>query len=86
MLYPEGKQISFSIAKKIVLARSIVNKPKLLILKEPLEHFEADKAEKIMKFLSDKDRPWTLLVVSQNKNWVKNCSKVYTLVNGELKG
>tara|TARA_R110001632_G_scaffold97176_4_gene203642 strand:- start:3156 stop:4811 length:1656 start_codon:yes stop_codon:yes gene_type:complete len=85
MLYPEGKQISFSIAKKIVLARSIVNKPKLLILKEPLEHFEADKAEKIMKFLSDKDRPWTLVVVSQNKNWVKNCSKVYTMVNGELK-
>lgn len=86
IIFPEGKQISFSIAKKIVLARSIVNKPKLLILKEPLEHFEVDKADKIMKFLSDDKRPWTLVVVSQNKNWVKNCSKVYTLVNGELKG
>ena len=86
IIFPEGKQISFSIAKKIVLARSIVNKPKLLILKEPLEHFEVDKADKIMKFLSDDKRPWSLVVVSQNKNWVKNCSKVYTLVNGELKG
>lgn len=85
MLYPEGKQISFSIAKKIVLARSIAHKPKLLILKEPLEHFDADEADKIMKFLSHKDRPWILIVVSQNKSWVKNCSKVYTLINGELK-
>tara|TARA_R110002073_G_scaffold128999_3_gene275152 strand:+ start:118403 stop:120058 length:1656 start_codon:yes stop_codon:yes gene_type:complete len=86
MLYPEGKQMSFSIAKKIVLARSIVHKPKLLILKEPLEHFDADKAEIIMKFLSHKDRPWTMIVVSQNNNWAKNCSKAYTIVNGELKG
>lgn len=86
MLYPEGKQISFSIAKKIVLARSIVNKPKLLILKEPLEHFDTDKADKIMKFLTHEDRPWTLIVVSQNKNWVKNCSRVYSLVNGKLNG
>ena len=86
ILHPEGKQISFSIAKKIVLARSIVNKPKLLILKEPLEHFDSDKALKIMKFLTHKDRPWTLVVVSQNKSWIKNCSKIYTVENGELKG
>lgn len=85
VLYPEGKQISFTIAKKIVLARSIVNKPKLLILKEPLEHFDADEAIEIMKFLTDKNRPWSLLVVSQNPAWIQNCTKVYTLVNGELK-
>lgn len=86
MLYPEGKQMSFSIAKKIVLARSIVHKPKLLILKEPLEHFDAQKADEIIKFISHKDRPWTLIVVSQNKNWAKSCSRAYTIVNGELKG
>lgn len=86
ILYPEGKQMSFSIAKKIVLARSIVNKPKLLILKEPLEHFDADKALEIIEFLTHKDRPWTLIVVSQNKNWIKNCSKVYTITEGKLKG
>jgi len=85
MLFPEGKQISFSIAKKIVLARGIVNKPELLILKEPLEHFDTEEANKIMKFLTNKDRPWTLIVVSRNKNWIQNCSKIYTLVNGELK-
>lgn len=85
VLYPEGKQISFTIAKKIVLARSIVNKPKLLILKEPLEHFDKEEATKIMKFLTSNDRPWSLLVVSQNPGWVKSCSIVYTLNKGQLK-
>ena len=85
ILYPEGKQISFTIAKKIVLARSIVNKPKLLILKEPLEHFDKEEATKIMKFLTSIDRPWSLLVVSQNPGWVKSCSIVYTLNKGQLK-
>ena len=85
MIYPEGKQMSFTIAKKIVLARSIVNKPKLLILKEPLEHFNNKEADEVRKFLTNDERPWTLVVVSQHPDWIKSCSKVYTLENGQLK-
>lgn len=85
VIYPEGKQISFTIAKKIVLARSIVAKPKLLILKEPLEHFNNEEANEIRKFLTHKDRPWTLVVVSQNPDWNKTCETVYTLNQGKLK-
>lgn len=85
VLYPEGKQISYTIAKKIVLARNIVNKPRLLILKEPLEYFDDAELTRIMKFLTAPERPWALIVVSHNKKWIKECSKVYTMVNGELK-
>lgn len=85
ILYPEGKQISYTIAKKIVLARSIITKPKLLILKDPLEYFEKKEANKIMKFLTSEDRPWALIVVSQDADWLKECNQVFTMVNGELK-
>ena len=85
VIYPEGKQISFTVAKKIVLARSIVHKPKLLILKEPLEHFDAHEAKDIMEFLTNNDRPWSLVVVSQTPGWVKSCSTVYSLDKGQLK-
>ena len=50
VLYPEGKQISFTIAKKIVLARAIVSKPKVLILEDPLEHFEPEEVNKMIFF------------------------------------
>ncbi len=44
IIYPEGKQMSFTIAKKIILARAILKQPKVLILEEPLDHFEKEEA------------------------------------------
>ncbi len=85
MLYPEGKQIPATISKKIVLARSIVRKPKLLILKDPLDHFETGDAQKIMNFLTAPDRPWALVVVSQNTGWKGKCGRIITIENGKIK-
>lgn len=85
ILYPEGKQISYTISKKIILARNIIRKPKLLILKEPLEYFDPKEAKTIMSFLTNKDRPWTLVVVSHNKDWASQCSRIVTLEKGKIK-
>ncbi|MBT8297077.1 MAG: ATP-binding cassette domain-containing protein [Maribacter sp.] len=84
ILYPEGKQIPWTIAKKIVLARSIVRKPKLLILKDPLDHFDQDEAIRIMNFLSNPDNGWALVVVSANSRWADKCTRVITMENGRI--
>ena len=84
VLYPEGKQISFTVAKKIVLARAIVDKPKILILEDPLEHFEPEEVNKIISFLTDESNPWALVVVSISNDWSKNCTQVITLKKGEI--
>ncbi len=84
MLYPEGKQISFTVAKKIVLARAIASKPKLLILEDPLEHFETDEVERIITFLTDSTNPWALVLVSVINDWSQSCTQVITLKNGTI--
>ncbi len=84
IINPEGKRISYSIIKKIILARAIVNKPKLLILEDSLDQFETDEATKIMDFLSNKTNSWTLIVVSTNERWKTICDKTITLHNGEI--
>ncbi|MBO6879780.1 ATP-binding cassette domain-containing protein [Winogradskyella sp.] len=84
VLYPEGKQISFSVAKKIVLARAIVDKPQILILEDPLEQFEENEVKKIIDFLTDDANPWTLIVVSTNNDWSSNCTQAITLNKGEI--
>ncbi len=84
MLYPEGQQIPYVISKKIVLARSIVRKPRLLILKDPLDQFGIEETREIMNFLSDKDRPWALVVVSQNDEWVNHCTRIITMDKGKI--
>ena len=84
MLYPEGRQIPSTISKKIVLARSIVRRPKLLILKDPLDHFDPVESKRIMDFITAPDRPWALVVVSQNKDWSKRCGRLITVENGTI--
>ncbi|MBT8187522.1 MAG: ABC transporter ATP-binding protein, partial [Croceitalea sp.] len=77
-------QIPFTIAKKIVLARSIVRKPKLLILKDPLDQFFEKEATEIMDFLTDKANGWAIVVVSENAKWSKRCGRIITMVNGKI--
>ncbi|MFP4847179.1 peptidase domain-containing ABC transporter [Winogradskyella sp. PE311] len=84
VLYPEGKQTSFTVAKKIVLARAIVSKPKLLILEDPLEHFEPEEVNRIIQFLTDESNPWALVVVSISNDWSQSCTQVITLKKGEI--
>ncbi len=84
ILYPEGKQIPTTVAKKIVLARSVVVKPKLLILKNPLEQFIEEEALEIMDFLTDTNNGWALIVVSENARWSKHCAEVITMKDGKI--
>ncbi|MEB8328568.1 ATP-binding cassette domain-containing protein [Flavobacteriaceae bacterium KMM 6897] len=83
-LYPEGQQIPYTISKKIVLARSIVRKPKLLILKDPLDQLDESEANEIMDFLTDKDNPWALVVVSQDPNWLSRCKRKIVVEEGKI--
>ncbi|AWX44129.1 Energy-coupling factor transporter ATP-binding protein EcfA1 [Flagellimonas maritima] len=85
IIYPEGKQISYTFAKKIVLARSLVKKPKLLVLRDPLDQFDHDEVERIMDFLTDPIHPWSLVIVSNDKNWISKCGRVVTIENGRIK-
>ncbi|WP_190810041.1 peptidase domain-containing ABC transporter [Flagellimonas sp. S3867] len=84
VLYPEGRQIPYTISKKIVLARSIVSRPKLLILKDPLDQFGEIEAERIMDFLTNPENGWALVIVSENPKWVERCGRIITMENGKL--
>ncbi|MEL7271486.1 MAG: ATP-binding cassette domain-containing protein [Bacteroidota bacterium] len=84
ILYPEGRQIPYTISKKIVLARSIVRRPKLLILKDPLDQFNEHEAERIMDFITDPRNGWALVIVSENPKWTERCGRIITIENGRL--
>lgn len=85
ILHPEGRQMSYTTSKKIILARAIVGKPKVLILEDPLDQFSAKESTKIIKFLTDKDNPWALVVVSKNSEWKTACNQVIELEKGNIK-
>ncbi len=84
MIASEGKYISSLVSKRIILARAIVKKPELLILKEPLEWFEKEEADRLLKFFTDKSHSWSLLVASRNVIWESVVDEVVELVDGKI--
>jgi ABC-type bacteriocin/lantibiotic exporter with double-glycine peptidase domain len=85
VIYPEGKQISFTVAKKIVLARAIIKQPKIMILEDPLDQFNLKESADIIAYLTNPERPWSLIVVSSNNSWESMCTKTITLEKGIIK-
>ncbi|MCD8405902.1 ATP-binding cassette domain-containing protein [Tenacibaculum dicentrarchi] len=83
-LKPEGKHIGYTISKKIILARAIIKKPKLLILEDPLDQFEKKEAKKIIDFITNPSQKWSLIIVSSNDKWEEKCNKKITLNKGAI--
>jgi ABC-type bacteriocin/lantibiotic exporter with double-glycine peptidase domain len=84
ILYPEGKRISSTVAKKVILARAIAKKPNMLILEDPLDQFVEEEANRIMEFLTSPSNNWTVVVVSQNSRWEKVCQHTMELSEGQI--
>lgn len=63
-IYPMGKQFSKSMVAKILMARAIVNKPRLLLLENSFSVFSVEDRERILRFLLDREHEWTVLLSS----------------------
>jgi ABC-type bacteriocin/lantibiotic exporter with double-glycine peptidase domain len=83
-IFPEGKQLSSSNAQKILLARSIVNKPKILFYEDALDRMDADVAEEVIDFLTSSENKWTLIVSSKNPYWKEKCTRKITMREGKI--
>lgn len=83
-LFPEGKQISSSIAKKITMARALLKQPKLVILEETLDPFNETETHSIIDYLCLPEHSWSLIVVSANSYWKSYATHIFELNAGEL--
>ncbi|MBS1533624.1 MAG: ATP-binding cassette domain-containing protein [Bacteroidetes bacterium] len=83
-IHPEGRQLSSSNAQKILLARSIVNHPKILFYEDPVDKMDDTSADKIIDFLTKPENPWTLIVTSKNPRWKQKCQRVIHLSEGKI--
>lgn len=84
VLDSEGKKIPRSILQKILLARSIADKPKLLLLEDSFEHLDSDDRTKIVDFLTDKSNRWTLVSVSSDSYLASKCDRVLVMNDGGI--
>ena len=71
----QGQSLPHTVSKRLLLARAIVHEPKILLLKDTLEHFEPTEAKRLMNYLANPEKPWLLIVSGKNKEWKTVCNK-----------
>ena len=79
-----GNKLSKSIIQRIIIARSIVNKPKLLLLENQIDFIEEIERNKIVDFLTDKTNGWTLISISNNKYLQEKSDAIIYMTDGEI--
>ncbi len=79
-----GNKLSKSIIQRIILARSIVNKPKLLLIENHIDCIEDEARNKIIDFLTDKSNGWTLIFISNDRYLQNKCDHIIHIENGQI--
>ncbi len=85
LLLSEGRNISLGQRQRILLARAIIDSPRLLILDEAFGGMDEMTKLKIINKLFDKTRPWTILNITHDAEVVAKTDYVYVLEKGLIK-
>ena len=83
-VFPEGRQLSSSNAQKILLARSIIHKPRILFYEDPTDTMDEEAANEIIDFITAKENKWTIIVSSKNPYWKTKCNREIIMHNGHI--
>ncbi len=84
MIKPEGSGLSSSIKQKIILARTIAEIPKLVVMDSALVGLDYDDRLRIADILTGKENRWTLIAVSNDPIVMNKCDRVVTMEHGRI--
>ena len=80
-----GNKLSDKIIQKILLVRSLVNHPRLLLLEEPFEGIEDQIKASIVSYLLSSMSSTTAFICTNDSDFASKCDKVIYLENGMIK-
>jgi ABC-type bacteriocin/lantibiotic exporter with double-glycine peptidase domain len=81
---PQGTKLPKSTVQKMLLARSIADKPKLLLLEYPLENLREEERKDIISFLTSPEQKWSLVVISRDPFFLQSANKVVVMKDGRI--
>jgi ABC-type bacteriocin/lantibiotic exporter with double-glycine peptidase domain len=81
---PEGKRIPKSIVEKIILARSMADKPKLLLLEDAFEHMSNEDRKEVIDFIYAPENEWTVISVNSDPYLAQKSTRIYVMDEGKI--
>ena len=84
ILDPQGSGLAESTVQKLLIARAILNAPKLLLIEDNLDAIDEVEKKDIIDFLKSKKNKWTVIAATKNPYLITNSDQIIELSNGEV--
>jgi len=81
---PLGRKLPRSVIQKLLLARAVVNNPLLLVIESNFDAIEISERKKIISFLFDKNKKWTLIMISNDQNIIREGEVSLKMFDGKI--
>jgi ABC-type bacteriocin/lantibiotic exporter with double-glycine peptidase domain len=81
-VHAQGRSFSSGVVDKLILARAIVGKPKLVLVKDAFTTLKETERERIFSFLTDKSHAWTLLISTSDETLMRFVDRAVVLDEG----
>ena len=78
----QGKKMSNNVIQKILLARSLLLKPALLMLEDSWISIEPLVRTQIINYLTDQNNPSTLIAITNDEAFIKKCDRIISMKKG----
>jgi ABC-type bacteriocin/lantibiotic exporter with double-glycine peptidase domain len=76
-----GRPLSSSQRSRLILARAIVGRPRLLLLDENLENLEPQTFSELTDFVFESSHKWTLVVASRDLSVLQRCDRTIDMAS-----
>ncbi len=83
-LDPQGTRLPRNVVKRIIQARSIAGKPRLMLLEDSFLDLDRPDREQVLSYITAPERPWTLIAVSNDRWLQQRCQRTFVLHQGRL--
>jgi ABC-type bacteriocin/lantibiotic exporter with double-glycine peptidase domain len=83
-LNPTGDKLPRNVMQRMLLARAIADKPRLLLLEDVFEAIDGTDRKEIIDFLISSEHPWTLVAVSNNDYLATCCTRIVEMEGGRI--
>ncbi|BDS15109.1 peptidase domain-containing ABC transporter [Aureispira anguillae] len=80
----DGQNVPQSVIKKIILARCIVDLPKLVVTEPLLAGLDNTDAMQMIDLLTNKQNSWTLIAVTRSAQMAKSCDRIIVMDKGQI--
>ena len=80
-----GAGLSMGQARKLVLARAVAARPRLLLLDESLDDLDQYARRRVAAYLFAPERPWTIVLTTHDPDILEQCTRAVRLEQGRIR-